>query len=326
MRRFFFGSHKVSRFGLLIVCAAMLGIAPRSYAKDTVRVGVPNGTAFMFDIINVGVETGIFEKHGINVDKIAFAGGAKLEQAMEAGSVDIAATGSTDLLFTARGVPEKAVAVYGGAPYSLGIIARNDGSVRSPADLKGKKVGVSTPGSLTNWLAHEFARHQGWGENGVTTVPVGTMGAEIAALLTKQVEGIVGPTEVGVELDAKGKGRNVFNFAAILPHFDTYMMLATDSEMKNHPDDLRAFIAGWFQTIHYMKTHKEASVKILAKIMHTSPKIVAKIYDLEMPGCTDNGHFDPKVVQNLYDTLIAPKMGGKQIAVSSLYTEAFLPK
>jgi hypothetical protein len=68
------------------------------------------------------------------------------------------------------------------------------------------------------------------------------------------------------------------------------------------------------------------SVSTKPAAVHTSPKIVSKIYDLELPGCTDNGHFDPKVVQDLYDTLIAPKLGGKQIAVSSLYTEAFLPK
>ena len=65
---------------------------------------------------------------------------------------------------------------------------------------------------------------------------------------------------------------------------------------------------------------------VMAKVMHLTPEIVAKIYDLEMPGCTDNGHFDKAAMKDLYDTLIAPKLEGKQIEVSSLYTEAFLPK
>ncbi len=96
--------------------------------------------------------------------------------------------------------------------------------------------------------------------------------------------------------------------------------------MKDHPRDVRAFIAGWFQTVNYMKKHKEASVAILAKVMHTSPEIVSKIYDLEMPGCTDSGHFDTKKMKDLYDTLIAPNLDGKQVDVASLYTESFLPK
>ncbi len=325
MRRFL-RNKAVRRFAFLATCTAMVSVANHSHAMDKIRVGVPNGTAFMFAMIDVGIANGTFEKHGIDVEKIAFEGGGKLEQAMAAGSVDIAATGSTDLLFTAKGVPEKAIAVFGGAPYSLGIIVRMDNSIRTPADLKGKKIGASTPGSLTEWLAYQFAIHQGWGQNGITAVPVGAMSAEIAALLTKQVDGIVGPTEAGVGLEAKGQGKNLVNFGDILPHFLTYMMLATDTVMKDHPQAVRGFVAGWFQTVAYMKKNKQASVAILAKVMHQSPEITAKIYDLEMPGCTDNGRFDPAKMKDLYETLIAPKLGGKQVAVSSLYTESFLPK
>ena len=322
----FLRNKPVRQFAFLAACTAMVSVAHQSQAMDKVRVGVPNGTAFMFAMIDVGIATKTFEKRGIDVEKIAFEGGGKLQQAMAAGSVDIAATGSTDLLFTAKGVPEKAVAVFGGAPYSLGIIVRADNSIRAPADLKGKKIGASTPGSLTEWLAHQFAIHQGWGPDGITAVPVGAMSAEIAALLTKQVDGIVGPTEAGVTLEAKGQGKNLVNFGDVLPHFVTYMMFATDSAMKNHPKDVRAFVAGWFQTVAYMKKNKQASVAILAKVMNTSPEITAKIYDLEMPGCTDNGHFDPTAMKDQYNTLIAPNLGGKQVEVSSLYTESFLPK
>ena len=322
----FIDNKEVKRFAFLLGCLAMIAFAQPSNAANKVRVGVPNGSAFVFAMIDVGISTGIFEKRGIDVEKIAFEGGGKLEQAMAAGSVDIAATGSTDLLFTAKGVPEKAVAVFGGAPYSLAIIVRTDDSIRSPADLKGRKIGASTPGSLTEWLAHQFAIHQGWGHDGITSVPVGAMSAEVAALLTKQVDGIVGPTDAGVALESKDQARNLVNFGDILPEFVTYMMLATESAMNNHPDDVRAFVAGWFQAVDYMKKHKEASIPILAKVMNTSPEITSKIYDLEMPGCTDNGHFDPKAMKDLYETLIAPNLGGKQVEASTLYTERFLPK
>jgi len=314
------------RLGFVMACVAMISLAHSSHAMDKLRIGVPNGTAFMFAIVDLGVSTGMFEKRGIDIEKIAFEGGGKLEQAMAAGSVDIAATGSTDLLFTAKGVPEKAVAVFGGPPYSLGIIVRMDGSIKAPADLKGKKIGASTPGSLTEWLAHQFAIHQGWGHDGITAVPVGAMSAEIAALITKQVDGIVGPTEAGVALEVKGQGKNLVNFGDILPHFITYMMLASDSVMKNHPNDVRAFVAGWFDTIAHMRKNKEASVAVMAKVMHTSSEIVSKIYDLEMPGCTDSGNFDKSAMKSLYETLIAPNLEGKQIEISSLYTGAFLPK
>jgi ABC-type nitrate/sulfonate/bicarbonate transport system substrate-binding protein len=280
----------------------------------------------MFGAVDVGIASGIFAKHGVEVEKIAFEGGAKLEQGMAAGSVDIAASGSTDLLFTAKGVPEKAVAVFGGPPYSLAILVRMDGSVQTAADLKGKKIGVSTPGSLTFWLAQQFAVHQGWSADAVTPVPVGGMSAEISALVTKQVDGIVAPIETGVQFEEEKRGKNFVNFGDLLPHFVTYIMFATDSAMKTQGPAVRSFIAGWFETVAYMKKNKEPTVAVLAKVMNTSPAITSKIYDIEIAGYTDDGHFDSEVMKDLYNTLIVPNLGDQRVDISSLYTDAFLPK
>ncbi len=311
-------------FVTVAAALAAAGFAASAQAMDKVRVGAPNGTAFMFDQTDVGIAQGFFKKHGVEVEKVGFAGGAKLQQAMAAGSIEMATSASTDVLFIAKGVPERAVAVYGGAPTSLAIIVRMDGSVKKPADLKGQKIGVTTPGSLTQWLAQQFAKHEGWGENGVTTVPVGGMSSEISALLTKQVGGIVGPIEAGVSLESKGKAKNLVNFGPILPDFVTYLMYASGPEMKNHPEAVKAFIAGWFETIAFMKSHKAELVKILAKVMNVSPEIAGRIYEIEMPGCTDDGHFDPAKMQTLVSVLVEPKLG-KKVDPKSLYTTAFLP-
>ena len=305
---------------------AALGLAAPALAIDTVRVGAPNASAFMFAATDVGVRAGMFKKHGIEVEKIGFQGGAKLQQAMAAGSIDMATTGSTDVLFTAKGVKEKAVAVFGGAPSSLAIIVRMDGSINAPADLKGKKIGCTTPGSLTNWLAHQFALHQGWGEAGITSVPVGGMSSEISALITKQVEGIVGPIEAGVKLESEGRAKNLVNFGTILPEFVTYLMFANEKAMNEHPDAVRAFIAGWFETVAYMKKNKDATLKILGDVMKMPPEMAGKIYDIQIDGFTDDGHFDPKKMQWLVSHLVEPKLGGRKVDPSTLYTEAFLPK
>jgi ABC-type nitrate/sulfonate/bicarbonate transport system substrate-binding protein len=201
-----------------------------------------------------------------------------------------------------------------------------DGSIKAPADLKGRKIGSSTPGSLTEWLGQRFALHEGWGENGIVSVPVGGMGAEISALITKQVDGIVGPTEAGIKLESEGKAKNLVNFGPILPDFVTYIMFASQKAMTEHPKDVRAFIAGWFDTIRYMKKNKQATVTLLAGVMKLPPAMVAKVYDAEIDGFTDNGHFDVKKIEWLVSHLVEPKLGGKKVDVASLYTEAFLGK
>src|SRR5262245_16739194 len=162
---------------------AALVLAAPAYAQK-VKVGTPEGSAFMFAIIDVGVESGIFKKHGLDVEKVNFAGGAKLVQGLATGDVDVATGGSTEFGFIAKGAPQKAVAQMAGPPVDLALIVRMDGSITDPKQLKGKKIGDTTVGSLTAWLAAEFARREGWGDNSVEHVHVGSMASEIAALMT----------------------------------------------------------------------------------------------------------------------------------------------
>ena len=80
-----------------------------------IRVGTPEGTAYVFAPIDVGNGAGIFAKAGLEVEKLNFGGGAKLEQAMSAGAIDMSVAGNIGLAYATKGVPEKAVAVVAGA-------------------------------------------------------------------------------------------------------------------------------------------------------------------------------------------------------------------
>ena len=68
-----------------------------------------------------------------------------------------------------------------GPPLLLTIVVRPDGP-KTIADLKGKKVSVSTVGSLTYWLVSETSRQQGWGPDGIDIAPMGATAPQIAAL------------------------------------------------------------------------------------------------------------------------------------------------
>src|SRR6185503_5016030 len=109
---------------------------------------------------------GFFQKHGLELEISSFAGSAKLQQALAADAADIGLGSGPELAFIAKGAPVLAIAAFAGAPYDLTIAARMDLPIKSGADLKGRKVGVSTVGGLTDWLVRELSRQQGWGTNG----------------------------------------------------------------------------------------------------------------------------------------------------------------
>ena len=103
-----------------------------------------------------------FQKERSRDQSSAFAGDAKMQQAMAADSIDIGIGSGPAMAFIVKGAPIKAVAAMAGRPLLLTLAVRADGSVKTVADLKGKKVGVSTVGSLTYWVADELSRQRGW--------------------------------------------------------------------------------------------------------------------------------------------------------------------
>ena len=185
-----------SGVGIVWRCSRYFGAAAVA-APEKLRIGTPEAVGFNFYMLDAGIDLGIFRKYDLDIERIDLEGGAKLHQAMAAGAIDIALGGGTDLLFVAKGSPEKAVAVLGTSPANLSILVLGDSPIKTIADLKGKKIAATTVGSLTSWFAQEIARHEGWGVDGVTLVYLGGTESMMAGLTTKTVDAASASLEVG---------------------------------------------------------------------------------------------------------------------------------
>src|SRR5262249_57865092 len=136
---------------LLWLAAAGLLPAPPAGAAETLRVGKAVPEAFSFVPLDVGIRQGLFARHGLSIESIAFAGDARMQQAMASDSLDIALGSGPAMAFIVKGSPIKGVAAMAGPPLLLAIVGRPDGP-KSAADLQGKKISVSTAGSRPHWL------------------------------------------------------------------------------------------------------------------------------------------------------------------------------
>src|SRR5437660_10530769 len=146
---------------LLLVASVALLALPAS-AAEMLRVGKAVPEAFSFVPLDVGMRKGIFARNGLTIESIAFAGDARMQQAMAADSIDIALGSGPAMAFIVKGSPIKGIAAMAGPPLLLALVVRPDGP-KTVAEMKGKKVSVSTVGSLTYWLVRETSRPQGWG-------------------------------------------------------------------------------------------------------------------------------------------------------------------
>ena len=144
-------------------------------ALDQVRLGKAVPNSFAFGAAEVGIEAKIFEQEGLDIQVTSFRGDAQLQQALAAGSLDVGLGSGPALGFRAKGAPAIGVAAMYGPPANLALVLPVDTPVRSIADLRGKRIGVTTTGSLTDWLVRELSLQQGWGSNGIQILALGQM-------------------------------------------------------------------------------------------------------------------------------------------------------
>src|SRR3954471_15877342 len=123
----------------LIGWVALLPVSTAALAAEKLRVGKAVAEAFSFVPPDVGVRSGIFAKNNIELELIAFAGDARMQQAAAADSIDILLGSGPAMAFIAKGAPIKGIAAMAGPPLLLAIVVRPDGP-KTPADLRGTTV------------------------------------------------------------------------------------------------------------------------------------------------------------------------------------------
>ena len=94
-----------------------------------------------------------------------------------------------------------------GVPRNMAVMVGYDSPIKTVDDLKGKKFGVTTVGSLTDWIGKRISTQKGWGPTGITTVPIGGMPPARAAIKTGQIDGYIGALEVGYHLEENKEWR-----------------------------------------------------------------------------------------------------------------------
>src|SRR3984957_11398011 len=244
-----------------IAAAALVGMAHDAVALDNVNVG-KSGPPMLLSLLELGQDTGIWTKVGLSVTSIEFAGEAKTMQALTAGSIDLAFGSGAGLAFPVKGLPATAVAAMSGPPYMLVLAVAPKSPIHAAEDLKGRTIGVSTVGSLTEWVVHELARKMGWGSDGIASLPIGSASAAIAALDTGQIDGAVISEAYGYENQDRGRARVLLSFGDRIGTFHSNVLFASNALLARDPHIVELFLRGWFEAVAYARAHPDEGAKV----------------------------------------------------------------
>ena len=132
-------------YTLAVLAAAPVVLGPMAPARaETLNVGEPQATVFDFVPLHVGVEKGIFTRHGVDVKIFDLRGAAEQQQAMIAGAIDIGLGSGPAMSFSARGAPVKGVAEMASKPLVMVLAVSAKEPIKTAADLKGRTISIAS--------------------------------------------------------------------------------------------------------------------------------------------------------------------------------------
>ena len=142
--------------------------------------------------LTIAETQGFFKAEGLDVTVADFAGGSQALRAVVGGSADVVSGAFEHTLnMQAKGQPMRAFVLQGRAPQIvLGVNPKTMPGFKTVADLKGKKIGVTAPGSSTNVMANFVLAKAGIKPNEVSIVGVGAGNGAVAAMRAGQIDAI----------------------------------------------------------------------------------------------------------------------------------------
>jgi len=311
------------------------GVA-QAQSKVTVSVGGAGCLCYLPTML--AKELGEYDKAGVKVDLVDFKGGSQSLQAVIGGSADVV-SGYFDhcVNLAAKNQALQAFVVYDRYPgFALVIAPKNSGKINSIADLKGKNVGVSAPGSSTDFFLKYILN-----KNKVDPGSVGVIGIGLAATAVAAME--QGTVDAAIMLDPaitllQGKHKDLKVFADTRTQHDTVevfggeypggALYAKADWIAKHPKETQALTNAMLTTLKWIHTHsaEEIMAKMPAELVGPDKALYLAALKNTVPMYSTTGRMDPKGAQAVLDVFSqsSPEVAKAHIDVSKTYTNSFV--
>jgi len=307
--------------------AAMAG--PLAPAIGIAQTPVKIGTAVLGDYglagpVIVGIEKGFFKAQGLAVEFVPFRGGPDLSKGVLSGDVLLGVSGGTDILvFREKGAPIKMIASHvEGNDFTLNVSPE----IKSVAELKGKSIGCTAPGSTTWVLARMIAKHQGWNpDKDVQVVALGGLDAQLAALSRKETAGFVWG-DGGAVFEQQKKTKLLMRLDQVAPKWISLNQYVTEESIKKSGDTIRKAQRGLFQAIKSMKASPKEMAEVIGKRMGwTADEVVTTHTKVTGALFSDDGKINVDALRAMQDVLIDEKVLAKKLPIEDHFSTDFTP-
>lgn len=260
-----------------VAAVALLASARPAAALDKLTVAAPQKGFWDTAFVYLGQEKGFFKEQGLDLDIQWTEGGADTQQAVITGSIDIGlATGLLGVLSAyAKGAPVVLASSEMTGASDLYWYVKADSPIKSLADLDGKTVAYSRPGSSSNNIAAALVKLSG---KNAKLISAGGAPATLTQVMSGQID--VGWSAVPINLNLVDEGKirvlALGNEAPGAADQTVRVNITNQNVYKTRHDVLKRFFVAYRKAIDWAYSGKDVP-QMYGSFAHVTPSVVEKL-------------------------------------------------
>jgi NitT/TauT family transport system substrate-binding protein len=245
-------------FLTVLVCGLRIGAAAEAQSYIAYISDSTNSSSITW----IAKEAGIFKKYGLNLDTIFINGSVRGIQSLIAG--DLGYSGAVGTAVINAKIAGGDVAILQSQMNTLPYFIIGNANIKSPEMLKGRAAAVHIPGTSADFAMRLALTKVGINYKDIKAITVGGAPARLAAVTQGQTDFTV--VTDGEKIQGEKLGLKVIiDMAKMHVPFQFNCIVTTRRRIAENPDEARRVVLSMAEAIHFFKTRKEESIKIMAK-------------------------------------------------------------
>jgi NitT/TauT family transport system substrate-binding protein len=325
------------------LAAALLALVLTSNlaaAQSKVTIAVGGGGCLCYLPTVLALQLGEFERAGLAVELVDLKGGSDALRAVLGGSADVV-SGYFDhcINLAAKKQELRAFVVYDRYPGEVLVVSpAHTGEIKSIKDLAGKKVGVTAPGSSTDFFLKFLLRKNGLDPSGTSVIGVGVGATAVAAMEQGQIDAAVmldpsvtvlqaGHPDLRILSDTRTQKDTIDIFGGEYPGGALY---STTAWVAAHDKEVQALTNAILNTLAWIHSHspEEVMEKMPPEIVGKNKELYLAALKNTIPMFSETGRMDPKGAEAVLAVFSqsSPEVAKAGIDVGKTYTNMYVER
>lgn len=323
---------------LVSVFAALAMMSGAALAQSKVVISVGGAACLCYLPTILAQEIGEYKKNGIDAEIVDFKGGSQSLTAVIGGSADVV-SGYFDhcVNLAAKGQTLQSFVVYDRYPGLVLVVSpAHKDEIKSIKDLAGKKVGVSAPGSSTDFFLKYLLKKNGVDPASASVIGVGLGASAVAAMEQGQIDAAVMLDPSVTVLQNKFKDLKILSDTRT--EHDTREVFGGDYPggalytkadwIEKHPKEVQALTTAMVNTLKWIHSHtpEEIMAKMPANLVGPDKAGYLAALKNTIPMFSTTGLMDPKGAAAVLAvfSLSSPDVAKANVDVSKTFTNKYV--